>query len=143
MLIFILSIIEAVGVASILFLTFKSNKYAWVGLLIGVVTGLVNWLSPKLTWATVWLGPVFSLVMIGVVAAITMMFYWLHDQGLYGSFKQLFITFLVLIPVTLTAKSAASVTRYAFKANWVMSMPVVISVIALVIMLIDVVMYHD
>ncbi|MBQ3470139.1 hypothetical protein IJH23_00245 [Candidatus Saccharibacteria bacterium] len=143
MLIFILSIIEAVGVASILFLTFQSNKYAWVGLLIGVVTGLVNWLSPKLTWATVWLGPVFSLVMIGVVAAITMMFYWLHDQGLYGSFKQLFITFLVLIPVTLTAKSAASVTRYAFKANWVMSMPVVISVIALVIMLIDVVMYHD
>ena len=137
MLIFILSIIEAV------FLTFQSNKYAWVGLLIGVVTGLVNWLSPKLTWATVWLGPVFSLVMIGVVAAITMMFYWLHDQGLYGSFKQLFITFLVLIPVTLTAKSAASVTRYAFKANWVMSMPVVISVIALVIMLIDVVMYHD
>ena len=143
MIIFILSVIEAVGVASILFLTFQSNKYAWVGPLIGVVTGLVNWLSPKLTWATVWLGPVFSLVMIGVVAAITMTFYWLHDQGLYGSFKQLFITFLVLIPVTLTAKSAASVTRYAFKANWVMSMPVVISVIALVIMVVDVVMYHD
>lgn len=143
MLIFILSVVETVGVASILFLTFQSNKYAWVGPLIGVVTGLINWLTPKLTWATVWLGPVFSLVMIGVVAAITMAFYWLHDQELYGSFKQLFITFLVLIPVTLTAKSAASVTRYALKANWVMSMPVVISVIALVIMIIDVVMYHD
>ena len=143
MLIFILSVVEAVGIASVLFLMFRSEKYVWVGPLVGIVTGLVNWLAPKLTWATVWLGPVFSLVMIGVVASITMMFYWLHDQGLYDSIKQLFMTFLVLVPVTLTAKSAASVARYAFKANWIMSVPVIVSVIALVIMVFDVVANHD
>ena len=144
-LIFILSIIEAVFISSLLILTFDLHGKIYIGwaIAVGVTVGLVNWLAPKLTWATIWLGPIYSLIMLAVVAVLVMCFYWFHDQIFTTALRQLFVMLLIMIPVTLTAKSAAWMSYYALKAKWVTSVPLIVSVIALIIMTIDALFYRE
>ena len=135
----VLSIVELFVVAGILISAFDAGRLnlAWLG--VGAVTAFINWQAPLLTASTLWLGPVFLIAMLVMMALVAVGFWYYHDQD--RPIKPFFMAILVLIPMTLTAKSASWMAYYALRARWVINLPVVVVILVVVFMFGDMVRY--
>ena len=135
-LILVLSIAELVFLIAML-TVIDAGTRQWTGVVVAFVIAGLNYLAPKLTRPALWLAPVFFLVWIAMVVVINMLFYWYHDQDNIG--RELIMTLLALVPITLTGKSVAYMAYACFGRGWqwLNAVPVVIAAVAAFNMVID------
>ena len=114
----ILSVFEAVVIIGVLLSIFDAGRLNWASVVIGLTVGLINWRAPSLTRATLWLGPVFLLVILADFAAITYLFYWFFDPDMERPIKAYGLLFLLLVIITLTGRSASMMAWVALGHGW-------------------------
>lgn len=138
-LILILSVVEAVVIIGILLSIFDAGRLNWASVVIGLTVGLINWLAPSLTRTTLWLGPVFLLVILAVFGAIAYGFYWFFDTDREFPVKTFGLLLLVLVIVALTGKSVAVMAWYALGNGWkwLTTVPVIAAVLVAVFIIYD------
>lgn len=138
-LILILSVVEAVVIIGVLLSIFDAGRLNWASVVIGLTVGLINWRAPSLTRATLWLGPVFLLVMLAVFGAVAYGFYWYFDPDVESPIRTYGLLLLLLVVMALTGKSAAVMAWYALGNGWrwLTAVPVIAAVLVALFIIYD------